>query len=956
MMMWRPAGMSPHKRGGPSPPAPETPQGSGGRRKYLKISNSELVKRALELYEAGYNIVPVGSDKRPLTSWSSKRRIKLEELKRLLPKATGIAIVAGPENYWGDIGDYLVIIDVDNPSILDKSPKLREIINSTVAWMTGPRCPRCYNKHLEVLEPGRRFRCSYGHEFSVEEADRGLGALVLVNEELVKKVLGGSTVRLGPVELLVNNYALIPPSLHPTGAKYEWVRQLDLSQPNHGIASLSKEDLEALLEELRSLAGGPRAQEARPEAQQPEAEPKTQQPRAEAVEVEARPVEATRTLSEEELKRIRDLILDYYEPGHRDKIVFSLLGLLLKAGVSYESARRLVELITTEAGDEEARQRLYLVDYHYNKRASALGVEKLRGVTGLKEELEAVLRERGVGEDEIARRVSETISELYGILGMSRAPSVAWLKRKGSMVLEWVYAGKRGIYLFKRKPGDDPVISVISNAVIRKVSEVKVLGLNIGNLYKVYLDGEVVTGTVDEIVERIEEYYGVERGSRYAVARLVQSMAEETEELFYSPGPWVIDGRLVYAREPGYTPPWKPYLVWRPPEEDASVELKKEALMAVKRLVESYRNPAKPSLVLSYAAIAPIAHYVKRTLNIAFHMLVHGLEDTGKSVLLDTLKLLFSVEDDSFHPMPSSDFQARLCLSLSTLPAIVDEINELVEGYRNGDRNAVGALDVLHRAATQEQLRVSGGHQYAGYYLAVRTIIAAANTDISMVPWQLDKFILVEISLDDMIDVSRAVGATPRTMKPEVKAALRVLGVELLREIERLLPEVEALKSLPRDEIRNKLVELGYRAWVNLYRKYGLEPFPAPAQPETSLEKASAKEQYRDIFKSYLRLAKDGKLKDVTIPVVEPKDLEDKTVLRDLETYHSLEVVNRETGKRELLCKTTFITKFGEYVAREYGLPKMGYRRLAELIEFRKTRRTIGGKTVDNLFALELED
>jgi hypothetical protein len=239
----------------------------------------------------------------------------------------------------------------------------------------------------------------------------------------------------------------------------------------------------------------------------------------------------------------------------------------------------------------------------------------------------------------------------------------------------------------------------------------------------------------------------------------------------------------------------------------------------------------------------------------------------------------------------------------------------------------------------------------------VRTIIAAANTDISIVPWQLDKFIMVEISLDDMIDVSRAVGATPRTMKPEVKAALRVLGVELLREVERLLPEVEALKSLPRDEIRDKLVELGYKAWASLYRKYGLEPFPAPAQPETSLEKASAKEQYRDIFKSYLRLAKDGKLKDVTIPVAGPKDLEDKMVLRDLETYHALEVVvDRETNKRELLCKTTFITKFGEYVAREYGLPKMGYKRLAELIGLRKTRRTIGGKTIDNLFSLELED
>jgi len=62
-----------------------------------------------------------------------------------------------------------------------------------------------------------------------------------------------------------------------------------------------------------------------------------------------------------------------------------------------------------------------------------------------------------------------------------------------------------------------------------------------------------------------------------------------------------------------------------------------------------------------------------------------------------------------------------------------------------------------------------------------------------------------------MIDVSKAIGATPRTMKPEVMVALRVLGVELLREVEKLIPEIERLKSLPRDELRNKLVELGVR-------------------------------------------------------------------------------------------------------------------------------------------------
>jgi phage/plasmid-associated DNA primase len=369
---------------------------------------------ALKLYDYKYNVVPVGPDKRPLTRWSPRERVSLEELKEARRKATGLAIVAGPENYWGDVGYYLVGVDVDDPRARDKSPKLRWVLDNTATWKTGPRCPKCYNKHLEVLEPGRRFKCTTcGHEFTVEEAAWGYGALVLVKEELVKKYLGG-TVRLGPVELMVNNYQLAPPSLHPTGVRYEWVRPLDLSLPNHGLLELEEEDLKQLLEELRPKS---KLEE------HVEAEPRVEQPRGEAeARAEARIVEATRALSEDELKRIRDLVLEYYVPGHRDKIVFSLLGLLLKAGVSYESSRRLVELITTEAGDEEAKQRFYLVDYHYSKRANILGVEKLRGVAGLKEELEAVLRERGLGEDEIAKKVSETISELYDMLGVSRAP------------------------------------------------------------------------------------------------------------------------------------------------------------------------------------------------------------------------------------------------------------------------------------------------------------------------------------------------------------------------------------------------------------------------------------------------------------------------------------------------------------------------------------------------------
>jgi len=134
----------------------------------------------------------------------------------------------------------------------------------------------------------------------------------------------------------------------------------------------------------------------------------------------------------------------------------------------------------------------------------------------------------------------------------------------------------------------------------------------------------------------------------------------------------------------------------------------------------------------------------------------------------------------------------------------------------------------------------------------------------------------------------------------------------------------------------------------------------SPSQPQHGLRprwrKPDVKEQYRDIFKAYLKLAKDGKLKDVTIPVVGLKNLEeDERALRDLELCHVLLVVDKEAGYREILCKSAFITRFGEYVAKEYGLPKMGYKRLAELIGLRKTSRKIGGVDVYNLYYMILD-
>jgi len=713
-------------------------------------------------------------------------------------------------------------------------------------------------------------------------------------------------------------YVLAPPSLHPSGKRYTFLVDCKAAD----ILTLGREDWEGFLATL-GLAG----EEGRPRP--------------------AAPAPRRVRVGEEAAKIIANALVPAYIEGHRNNIVYALLGTLIKSGVDREDARRIVSLLVTISGDDEAERRIQMVDYHYDRRVEAVGVENLKGVSGLREELEAAFKEQGLPEDEAERRASEAVATVLAALGARGGMRTAWLKRSGGLVLEWVAAGRQGIYLYKRGRDEEsaPVVQIVSNAVIRKAKAIRILGLDLRNLYMVDVDGEMVSGTVDDIVGYIEKHYGLEPRARFATARLIDASVDEEEEVFYSPGPWVVDGHIVFARDPGYTPDWKPYFIWKPPDPSAvGEEEKRAALEAIKKLVGAYGSPAKASLVLSYAALAPVMHYVKKELNIAPHLIIHGRESTGKSLLLETIRLLYNMTRE--EQFPGTDFQTRVLLSASTLPAIVDEIGPLIEGYVKQRKGAIEALDVLHRAATQEVLRVSGGYTYGGYFLAIRTVIGATNGDVSAVPWQLDKYIIIEISTADRVDIEKARGATPRTMPPEVKAAVPAIGVELLKEVEALLPTLEEMKKLPRGEIRDGLIKLGYEAWRRLYAKYGLEPFPPPAEPETQLEIASVEEQYKEVFLSYVERRIAGEEKG--LPQISIYDRYDSSDIEE-QLRKNLAVVVKNGDRRELVCKPSFLTEFMSWAEREFNLPHLGWRRLAEILGLRETMRKLGDKTIGHL-------
>jgi len=927
----------------------------------------ELKMLAEKIYGLGLNVIPLDEHGKPLVKYNFEKRVDVKELNKVIKNASEYAIGLGLGNIFTEKGveTYLAMIYSRNYDLV-KERGLEEYYQRSVSWISDRNeaitliylSREAYDvlkeiddgiiSDIDIIFKGYISLPKDPKKFirGFDKHSQNLGIYLISTREealdLFRKIRRKDkreTLKKDSIDFIIS----ILRSQESAENKIKYWKDLvergykDNVDPNEYIRIIKRlannVDEKILVEMLNILADIYKNEDLKK--------------KIDKIKI----LRGLKDVKDEKINNLFERIKEYAKEGYREKIVYTLLDLFRRNNISYESGYKLVEsFLTLDVKDPE---RLFkILDYVYGDDVSIENINELKKISGLKEVIEDILREEGFDKKDIEINVSQALIDVYSMLDIGRIPFSAWLKKKGNEIIEWVYAGEEGIYHFK-KSKEELSIQIISDAKIKNVRNVRILGLDSHGLYRVYFRDIYMTGSLEEIISFISKNYGIEYRYKYAIERLIQELAEGEESLFYSVGPWVVDDKIVFVKEAGYTPSWKILNIWKIPEDDVDPEVKKKTLETIKKLVEAYKDPSKASLVLSYSAITPLAHYIRKILNIVFHMIIHGREGSGKSLLLELLKEIFVI--DWPEPFPKTDYQTRVLLSLSTLPAIVDELGEIIEGYREGKKESVEVIDILHRSSTQELLRVSGGYQYAGYFLAVRVLIGASNKDITLVPWQIDKFIFVEISNEEGIDLFKAIGYTPRSMDPNIKKTLKYIGKELLIELEKLIPEINNLKNLSRDEIRKELVKLGYKAWTSLYKKYGLEPFPEPSEPETELEKESIEELYKDIFIMYVRKALEGLIKDAKISSFPSKAIEDPKstdILTALDRDGA--IVLEYNNKIEVICKPSFITQFKEYARKEHGLPEMGWRSVAKMIGMTPTTRTIAGKEIRNLYVKDL--
>jgi len=427
---------------------------------------SENVLRQLRLlYELGFNVLPAKRRQPLVAKWSPDERGSLEELESATKEseADGLVICAGSHTYnlLRDVVSLAILVLYD-PTIVERSYAIKEVVDNTVVWRGELRCPKCYSD--DIVEFEKHFKCEKCKAmFSSAEAKRELVALIHLEVGVSKRCRESFRVkakgRLG--EVIFASFKALPPSRGSKGIAYEWVRPFNFKERNLGILLVFEDWLEEILQDIGSaprraeltslLQVLPTKQLAREVADSSEvrgssvalvasAAPAVNEQckevqMASSSEVEGsqcRELRELRELNEEGLKRLEGLLKPIYVMLSKNarRTLFLVLG--REAARECVSPTSLVKVVKVlEGGDDdpiEVKAALIVKGYGERNIDVAFCAEELEEVLGIRlYDFEDVEVEKGKGLYELIKSVGDDkfrglLNELRAIFKLFKGP------------------------------------------------------------------------------------------------------------------------------------------------------------------------------------------------------------------------------------------------------------------------------------------------------------------------------------------------------------------------------------------------------------------------------------------------------------------------------------------------------------------------------------------------------
>jgi len=389
---------------------------------------NDLVRVAKLLHDLGFNIVPVGSNKRPIGSWSTDKRLSWDELEKRLARASGVAMTG---RYLEDENYGVVILDLDDVDAA--SEVLRQVFSEewrarlcgqtwSFCGFTGPR-PKGRVK-CECKSPNEDCDCiveDTGERRKLSELKRGMYIVIKVP----KKCLPSGTVRSDAIEVMVTNYEVVY-GKHPSGVFYQPVRYADGKWVPIGIENVRRgevitcDELEKLIALIKQSTTNTLEELGKEDAK---------------AAADLNLPEPNKDLSEDSINQLINLIRPIWwledDAGKHfhDPLLYGLCSQMRRAGIKHEAARRVVEaIINTGIKDiaekvdqatlqaimrNEERHFRETVDYIYTKPTA-----KLWGRKTFEETLRPVI-ERAINQGLLnIPKPEDWFRSIYGALGL----------------------------------------------------------------------------------------------------------------------------------------------------------------------------------------------------------------------------------------------------------------------------------------------------------------------------------------------------------------------------------------------------------------------------------------------------------------------------------------------------------------------------------------------------------
>jgi hypothetical protein len=599
------------------------------------MKSSELFNWAKEYLAQGFSVIPIliipDEDRKvSLINWKQYQQSPptLEQLKKWFidldfpenklktlkkeKNKIGLAVVTGV------VSGSLVVIDIDSKEAHSN------FLSELYEWNE-----EIYRKLIESwsVETGKGVH----YYFRVKDPDLKLFTNKIgIREDIDVRAEGG--------------YVVAPPSPHPTGKVYRfrnkpekiseltWEEYLSLIRFLEGDGSASLEDFPHYLGENGSR-GKPTGRE---------------------------------------ILGILNLLRPIYRPGNRNYLIHYLSGWLKKAGVDFESAKKIVELLAEE--DEEKGQRIYVLERTYGKKGVKLKEEDLKGKSGIQE-----IAEKELGEEkalELVRRLEEILGKaspyndsVFSLIDYSRR-------------MYYVANPNRGV--IARAMEDPKSGGIIYKELIAECCPVDVTVFEdpLGGVRKFQIaftglfSRTIGPADIDTITSRLQAE-GVVKHRRLiqdALSSLVTAFlrngkAEIREEL-EKPGFYYLDGELKVVK-------WDP--------EDFIKEDLQRSLTLLSELREKWYSHLEDrfTTVIKWGMIAPFSYAIKQirgSYGIHFPwLLLHGSALTGKSTLGKINRAIWNLSlDEKGGSHIDTIPRFGKVISDSTFPILINEVADVL--------------------------------------------------------------------------------------------------------------------------------------------------------------------------------------------------------------------------------------------------------------------------------------